>query len=295
MALRTMWSGVLEVNTLFKAHVSICKGSEDYRGKDQLRELCSCCHEPFDRKTVCERGRLRLTEALEKSGEINNTTQAVKGVLGEGDKYVVLTDEALEGIAAAGTSDGMAVAAVVDIDRVPTERNRGLYYLQPDSKVKRSQGEIEVVCAALKRDRTAIITKWAPRGREMLVAIYPKDGALVMNSLMFDSEIRAPDEKCLITTDDISDGEVDVACQVMATLPNEFDFTSATDEAVTVRQQAIEAARKGKPIPTREPVADTEAVPDLMAALRAATKGTPVAKAKKAAAKNGKVPAGAAA
>jgi hypothetical protein len=53
-------------------------------------------------------------------------------------------------------------------------------------------------------------------------------------------------------------------------LPEEFDFAAATDEAVSVRQQAIEAARSGTPIPKRAPTAEAEAEPDMMAALRAA-------------------------
>jgi non-homologous end joining protein Ku len=291
MALKAMWSGVLEINTLFKVHVSICKGSEPYRGKDQLSELCACHHQPFTRQAVCEGGRVRLTEAMEKAGETENATEAVKGVK-DGDKYAVLDDAALEAIAAAGTSDGMAASAVVDLERLPAERNSGLYYLRPDEKVKRSKGAVEVLFAALARQRKAIITKWAPRGREMLVAVYPKDGALVMTSLMFESEIRRPDEKCLIATDGVADPEIDAACQVLAMLPGEFDFTSAEDEAVIARQKAIEAARKGEPIPVREPSTDTEAAPDLMAALQAAMQGAPVIKDTRPTT-NGAVPVGA--
>jgi Ku protein len=295
MALRTMWSGVLEINTLFKLHVSICKGTEEYRGKDALRELCACHHQPFTRQTVCEDGRVRLTDEMRKSGETDNSTEAVKGVLGEDEKYVILDDAALTAIAAAGTSDSLAVASVVELCDIPTERFNGLYYLTPDSKVKRSDDAVRVVVAALERDGKALITKWAPRGREVLVTIYPKDGALVMSAVMYESEVRAPDEKCLIKTAGISEDELEIASQLLAGLPAEYDFTAAEDEAVIARQQAIEAARAGEPIPTKEPSSQPEVVPDLMAALQAATKGTPVAKAKKAAATNGKVPAASAA
>lgn len=281
MALKGMWSGVLEVNSLFKVHVAVCKGSESYRGKDQLTELCGCCHKPFTRTTVCEKGRVRLTEAMTKAGETENATEAVKGVP-DGEKYVVLDDAALEAIAAAGTSDAMAVAAVIDVDDVPDERNSGLYYLRPDDKVKRSKEGVEVLFGALERERKAIVTKWAPRGREMLVAIYAKDGALVMNSIMFESEVRPPDEKCFIGTDSVSDQAIAAAGQVLATLPGEFDFAAAADDAVEVRQQAIDAARQGKPIPVKEPSTGGEAVPDLMAALMEAQKGVPVVKDKRA-------------
>jgi DNA end-binding protein Ku len=292
MALKGMWSGVLEVNTLFKVHVAICKGSEPYRGKDQLTELCECHQQPFERKTVCEGGRVRLTEAMTKAGETENTTEAVKGVA-NGDAYVVLDDNALEAIAAAGTSDGMAAAAVIDVDALPDERNSGLYYIKPDSKVKRSKEGVEALFGALDRGRKAIITKWAPRGREMLVAIYAKDGALVMNSIMFESEVRPPDEKCLIGTEAVSDAAVAAAGQVLATLPGEFDFAGAQDDAVTVRQEAIEAARNGEPIPVKEPSTVGEVAPDLMEALMAATEGVPVVKDKRART-NGAVAVGAA-
>lgn len=218
MALKGMWSGVLVVNTLFKVHVAVCKGSEPYRGKDQLTELCDCCHEPFKRTTVCEKGRTRLTEEMTKAGETENTTEAVKGVK-DGEKYVVLKEAALESIAAAGTSDGMTVAAVIDVNDVPAERTSGLYYLRPDDKVKRSKEGVETLFGALESERRAIIAKWAPRGREMLVAIYAKDGALVMTAVMFDSEVRPPDEKCLIGTDAVPEQAIAAAGQVLATLP----------------------------------------------------------------------------
>jgi non-homologous end joining protein Ku len=291
MALRAMWSGVLELNALFKLHVAICSGSQDYRGKDPLKELCSCHHQPFERKTVCEGGRVRLTEAMQAAGETDNTTDVVKGVAGDGDEYVVLDDDAVAAIAAAGTSDGMNVTAVVPIGDLPRERTSGLYYLKPDPKVKRSKTAVEAVCAALKKDGTAIITKWAPRGREMLVAIYAQGDSLVLSALKYESEVRVPDEAYLIGAAGVEEPEVDATCQLLATLPSEFDFSAAEDDAVTVRQEAIAAARGGEPIPTRKPAADTEAAPDLLAALRAATEGAPAMKDTRS---NGRVPVGAA-
>jgi DNA end-binding protein Ku len=295
MALRSMWSGALRINSLLQAQVAICKGSESYRGKEELKELCACHQKPFTRNTVCEGGRHRLTDEKRKSGETDNTTEAVKGVETDGENYVVLGDDALAAIGDAGTSDTIELAAVVDAADAPLERSTGLYYVRPDKKVKGSAGVLTVFFAALERTGKVAIGRWAPRGREQLVAIYPVSGALALNVLMYESEIREPDDTCLISVDAVSDPEVEVATQLLEGLPGEFDFHSAEDSAVAVRQEAIEAARTGKPIPVREPSAQPEVVPDLMAALQAATKGTPAAKVKKAAAKNGKVPAASAA
>lgn len=279
MALRAMWSGVLEVNTLFNVHVSVCKATEEYRGKDPLRELCSCCHKPFKRQAVCEAGRVRLTEEMKRNGETDNTTEMVRGVEGDDEQYVVLEDPTLKDIAAAGTSEAMPVAAVVPLQNVPTERGCGVFYLRANSKVKKSEKLVEVLCAALERSRQAIITKWAPRGRELLVAVYPKNGALVMQVLMYESEVRAPGEDCVIDSDGIADSETDVAVQVLAALPHEYDFTAAQDSSVAARQAAIDAARNGEPIAKNERAPEqADTGEDLMAALLAATQGTPVVK-----------------
>lgn len=295
MALKAMWSGVLEVNTLFNVHVSVCKATEEYRGRDQLRELCSCCQRPFKRQSVCDAGKVRLTEEMKSNDETENTTEMLKGVPGDGEDYVVLDDAKLDAIAEAGTSDGMAVASVVGLKDVPTERGNGIYYLRPNAKVKKSEKAVEVLYAVLLAEHKALITKWAPRGRELLVAIYPKGGALLMQGLMYDPEVRAPEGKCLIGTEGVSEPEIQMAAQVLAGLPSEFDFVAAEDEAVLARQAAIQAARNDEPIPTRQAVADTESAPDLMAALLAASKGAPVVKDTRAGelAANGAVPVGA--
>jgi DNA end-binding protein Ku len=292
---RSIWSGALRINSLLQAQVSIGKGSEPYRGKEDLKEVCECCQLPFTRKTTCDAGRRRLTDAMRKAKDTDNTTEAVKGVEIDTDKYAVLQPEQLDAIDSAGTSDAIALEAVIDAADAPMERAHGLYYIQPDKKVKGSAAVLAVFFAALERSGKVAIGKWAPRGREHLVAIRPVGGALVLSSLVYESEVRAPDEACLISLDEVADPEVDVAIQLLEGLPGEFDFKSAVDGAVVVRQEAIEAARTGKPIPKREPESQAEVVPHLMAALEAATKGTPAANAKKAAAKNGKVLAGTAA
>ncbi len=296
MALKAMWSGVLEVNTLFDVHVSVCKATEEYRGRGPLRELCSCCQKPFKRQLVCEAGRVRLTEEMRERGEIENTTETVKGVEGDGDDYVVIDGDKLDAIAQAGTSDSMAVEAMIDLGDVARERGDGLYYLRANANVKKSEQAVEVLCAVLAREQQAIITRWAPRGRELLVAIYPKDGALLMQSLMYEPQVRAPQDAYLIGEEGVSEAEIEVATRVLSELPSVFDFAAPRDEAVLARQEAIQAARNDEPIAKRQAVTSTGAAPDLMAALLAATQGSPVVRATRGAgaqaASNGAVPVG---
>jgi len=249
--------------------VSLTKGTEDYRGKEGLTELCACHHKPFERKTVCVEGFTRLTQEMEKAGETDGTTTVVKGVPDGNDGYVVLDDDKLHAIEKAGTSDTITIAAVLDPEQVPLERTSGLYYLSPDKKVKGSKKAVDLLHDALEQAGKIAVAKWAPRGREMLLVIRPVNERLLANVLLFESEVRDSTPYTL-TDRQVAQQEIDLAIQLLGQLPSEFDFQSASDEAVAVRQQAIDAARTGTPIPTQAPAQPTQTEPDLMATLRAA-------------------------
>lgn len=299
MAQNPAWSGALHITALVRGQVSIYKGTEDYKGKEALRELCECHHQPFTRKTVCVKGRRRLTKDMEKAGDIVNTTNMVKGVangVGEDgeEAFKVLPDKALAEIAEAGISDTIAIVAVLNPDEVPLERTSGMYYLGPDKKVKGSDGLVDVVHGALAKSGKVAIAKWAPRGREYLITIRARDEKLVVGLLVYESEMKQPEAHLLLGSSGVSDAEIDLSVKLLEQLPGEFDFAAACDEAVPVRQRAIEAAREGKPVPTREPQAEPEAVPNLMAALQAALDAGPAEQPSGAARKNGKALAGSA-
>lgn len=269
MAPRPTWSGALHLNAFLQAHVSLTKGTEDYRGKEGLTELCACHQEPFVRKTVCVEGFPRLTQEMEKAGETDGTTTVVKGVPNGEDSYVVLDDEKLQAIEKAGTSDTITIAAMLDPEQIPLERTAGLYYLTPDKKVKGSKKAVGLLYDALEQAGKIAVAKWAPRGREMLVVIRPLNEKLITSVLLFESEVR-DSTPYLLADREVAQEEIDLAIQLLGQLPSEFDFQSATDQAVVVRQQAIEAARNGTPIPTSAPSQPAEEEPDLMATLRAA-------------------------
>ncbi len=269
MAPRPTWSGALHLNAFLQAQVSLTKGTESYRGREGLTELCACHHEPFVRKTVCVEGFTRLTQEMEKAGETDGTTTVVKGVPDGEDGYVVLEGDALEAIEEAGASDTIAIEALRDPEEIPVERTSGLFYLSPDKKVKGSRKAVELLYAALQKAGKIAVAKWAPRGREMLVVIRPVNDMLIASVLLYESEIRDTAPYRLVDHE-VADAEIELAIQLLEQLPKEFDFAAATDEAVSVRQQAIEAARNGTPIPKRAPTAEAEAEPDMMAALRAA-------------------------
>ncbi len=271
---RPTWSGVLHVNAFVQAHISLTKGTEDYRGREGLVELCACHHEPFKRTSVCVEGFTRLTEKMEKAGETDGTTPAVKGVPNGEDSWIEIDQDTVEAIEAAGTSDTIVIAALLDPERVPLERTSGMYYVTRNKKVKGSKDAVDLLFEALAITGKVAVAKWGNRGRERLVVIRTVGETLIASVLLFESEVRdsAP---FALTEREVSSEEVEMATQLLERLPSDFDFTVPVDEAVGVRQQAIEAARAGEPLPVKPAPPAADSAPDLMAQLRAALEATP--------------------
>jgi DNA end-binding protein Ku len=275
MAPRPTWSGALQINGPLQAHVSLTKGTESYRGKEALTELCSCHQRPFQRKTVCVEGFTRLTQEMEKAGETDGTTTVVKGVPnGDDGDYTVLSEEQLQAIENAGSCDTITIAAILNPDEIPLERLSGFYYITHNKKVKGSKKPVRLLYEALAKPGKIAVARWAPKGREMLIVIRPLQGRLVASVVLYDSEVRDHTPFQMDPETDVAPEEVDLAIQLLGRLPEEFDFDSVADRAVAVRQQAIEAARAGKPIPTQAPAKPAEEEPELMSVLRAAVEAT---------------------
>lgn len=276
MASRPTWSGALHINALLQAHISLTKGTEDYRGREGLVELCACHQKPFKRSAVCVEGFTRLTQEKEKEGETDGTTAAIKGVPNGEDTWVALDNDTIAAIEAAGTSDTITIAAILTPEQIPLERTSGMYYVTPNKKVKGSSKAVELLYDTLAQSGKMAVAKWAPRGREMLVVIRPneREETLIASVLLFEAEVR-DSVPYKLAGRNVSPEETELASQLLDRLPREFDFRAAADEAVPIRKQAIEAARAGKPVPVAAPTAVAEAEPNLMEALRAALDATP--------------------
>lgn len=280
MAPRPTWSGALQINGPLQAHVSLTKGTESYRGKEGLTELCSCHQKPFTRKTVCVEGFTRLTAEMEKAGETDGTTTMVKGIpTGDDDDpdYTVLSEEQMQAIENAGTSDTITIAAILNPEDIPIERTSGFYFITHNKKVKGSKRTVKLLYEALAKPRKIAVAQWAPKGREMLIVIRPLENRLVASVVLYESEVRDHTPYELDPEIEAAPEEIDLAVQLLERLPSEFDFDSAVDRAVAVRQQAIDAARAGKPIPTQATAKPAEEEPDLMSVLRAAVQSGPAA------------------
>jgi DNA end-binding protein Ku len=270
MTARATWSGTLAINALFQAPVQTTKATDDDYAT-ALKEVCDCCHKPFSKPSVCEAGNRRLTEAMRKSGDIANTTEMLKAVQVGEDDFVVIPEQAFEGINDATKSPTIEPIAVVDKATIPFEALCDVDFLRANAKMPGAVDQLGVIHKALQRDQKVLLGKWAPRNREHIVAIYPAGDVLYMSTVRYKDTLRDPGEAetAHCRSEKVDDATVNLACQLLAALPSSFDHDGQEDRSVVLREAAIKAVLDDQPVVTTAAQKPSAAAPDLLAALEA--------------------------
>ena len=272
--MRSMWSGNLMLSALVAPAVKAAKAEDGYDGDVALHEVCKCHHKPFDRAHRCA-----------ESGTLRTQVGTAKAVESKG-KYVVVDEGTLKAIDQAISSKVLEIEAVVDYGELPLEHVVGSYYLYADPKDAAAAAQLAVITRALADTGKAIVSRWAPRTSERPVAIFPAGETLMMVQLAYSAEIKPVDPDVIAHSQvSVSDREVALATQLLDAFPDECDFATFEDRKVKMKNDAVQAALKGKPIPTQAtPRIAPAAAPDLLASLEAAVAGVGTA-TKKAPAK----------
>ena len=261
--MRSMWSGNLMLSALVAPAVKAAPAGDTYDGDVALHDVCKCHHVPFDRSHRCA-----------TSGTARTQVGGEKAVENKG-KYVVVDPGTLKAIDQAISSKVLEIEAVVDYGELPLEHVVGSYYLYADPKDAAADRQLGVITRALAEAGKAIVSRWAPRTSERPVAIFPVGESLMMVQLAYSQEIRPVDPDVIAHSQaSVSDREVALATQLLDQFPDECDFTAFEDRKVKMKNDAVTAALKGKPIPTQSaPQIAAAAAPDLLASLEAAVAG----------------------
>jgi DNA end-binding protein Ku len=195
--------------------------------------------------------------------EVTND-EIVKGYEFERGRYVALEEEDIAKVRPESTKviNLRQFAAGDAIDPMLLEQP---YYLAPDGRVA---AESFAVMREALRGQAAIGTV-AFHGREHLVAIEPRDAALVMFTLRHENEIRRteaiPDIDAVPTK--VRADEVTLAKKVMGRFESTIDFSQYHDTYEEALRKMIDAKIEGEEIIT-PPEAPQPKVVNLMDALR---------------------------
>jgi DNA end-binding protein Ku len=214
-------------------------------------------------------GRVQYRRFCTVDGEEVPYADIAKGYeLATGD-VVVLTDDDLKELplATAKRIDVLHFTPAGQLD--PILANKA-YYLDPEPAGVRAY---VLFRDALERSGRVAVAKVAIRQREALAALRVRDGVLVLETLLWPDEIRAPDFKFLDEDVDIRTQELKMAASLIDTMTEDFDpslYKDAYREALEALVQAkIEGNDVVRPAGTAIPAGSDGGPADLTETLRA--------------------------
>ena len=216
-------------------------------------------------------GRIRYQRKCEVCGKVV-AYEDIDKAYDDGERTVVLTDEDFKSLPAEFNREIEVLEFVPDDQLDPIRFDRS-YYLEPEAKALKPY---TLLRRALEdSDRTAIV-RFALRQKTRLAALRVRDNILILQTMLWDDEVREADFGILDETVRISAKERDMAAQLVDSLAADFDSSAFTDDYQEQLRTLVEAKlEQGDSLDTDatfgekpEEDGDDAEVVDLMEALR---------------------------
>ena len=211
-------------------------------------------------------GRIRYKRVCQIDGEEVAYGDIAKGYELPSGETVVLTDEDFADLPLT-SSRVVDVLSFVPLEQVDPIYFAKSYYLEPE---KNATKPYVLLRDALQQADSVALVKVAIRTREALATLRVRDGVLVLETMVWPDEVRAPDFGFLDEDVTVRPQELAMAESLIESMTGEFDPDLYHDEYRQALEQVIEAKIEGREV-VEQPVQeeDTGSVVDLMAALRA--------------------------
>lgn len=170
-------------------------------------------------------GRIKYQRRCEECGKVV-PYEDIDRAYEEGGRRVVLSDEDFE-LLPAERDHEIEVVEFVPADQVEILRLDKAYFLEPEDKALKPY---TLLRRALEdTDRTAIV-RFALRRKTRLAALRVRGDVLVLQTMLWDDEVRSPAFEVLGSTPKISQRERDMASQLVESMSDDFDPSAFTDE-----------------------------------------------------------------
>ena len=214
-------------------------------------------------------GRIRYQRKCEVCGEVVAYEDITKAY-DDGENTVVLTAEELASLPAENTKE-IEVVEFVPAKQIDPIRLDKAYYLEPNDQALKPY---TLLRRALEdTDRSAIV-RFALRQKTRLAVLRVRDKTLLLQTMLWDDEIREAEFDVLETVPRISAKERDMASQLVDSLAGNFDPSEFTDDYQEQLRTLVEAKlEEGDTLDTSATFGETQEgeeaeVVDLMEALQ---------------------------
>ena len=181
-------------------------------------------------------GRIRYQRKCEVCGKVVAYEDITKAY-DDGTNTVVLTEDELKSLPAESNHE-IDVVEFVPADQIDPIRLDKAYYLEPDARALKPYTLLRR--ALEETDRSAVV-QFALRQKTRLAVLRVKDKALVLQTMLWDDEVREAAFDVLDEVPRISQKERDMASQLVDSLAGDFDASQFTDEYQEQLRTLVEA------------------------------------------------------
>jgi DNA end-binding protein Ku len=220
--MRSIWKGSLSFG-LVNVPVKLYAATEDH-------------DVPLHQVHDADGGRIRYQRRCEIDGEIVEYEHIAKAYV-DGDETVILTPEDLASLPAERSKD-IDVVEFVPSDQVDPIMFEKSYYLAPDSKSTKAYVLLRETLQAT--DRTAIV-QFALRQKTRLAALRVHEDVLMLQTLLWDDEVREARFPELDEVPTITDAELKMSKQLVESFASDFTPEKFTDDYQAQLRTLVEA------------------------------------------------------
>ena len=274
--MRSIWKGAITFG-LVNVPVKVYAATEDHDVP---------LHQVHDK----DGGRIKYQRRCEVCGRIVDYDHIDKA-FDDGDRTVILTEKDLSTLPEERSREIEVVEFVPSDQLDPIMFDRS-YFLEPDSKSPKAYALLRKTLT--QTDRTAIV-HFALRQKTRLGALRVRGDVLMLQSLLWDDEVREADFPSLTGRISVSAAELKMSEQLVESYSTDFSPEKFSDDYQEELRQLIEAKlKKGDDVSSAETFGEPESedgggeVLDLMDALRRSVDASRAKKPRGSAAKQGK-------
>jgi DNA end-binding protein Ku len=209
--MRAVWKGAVTFG-LVNVPVKLYSATEDHDVS---------LHQVHDK----DGGRIRYQRVCEIDGEVV-PYQHIDKAYDDGERTVIITDQDLKALPAERSRE-IEVVEFVPTDQVDPIRFDKSYYLEPDSA---SNKAYVLLREALESTERTAIVRMALRQKTRLAALRVFGDVLMVQTLLWNDEVREAKFPSLDEKARISDKELELSKQLIESLSSDFDPEQFVDE-----------------------------------------------------------------
>ena len=190
-------------------------------------------------------------------------SELVKGYEAEKDRYVVVNDEEIKGVAPA-SSDNMEILEFVRAQTIDPIYFDASYFMVPEDAGKKAY---HLLLETMQKSGFSAIAKITMHQREYTVVVRPQKDGLLLHTMFYPEEVREVPEFRRDESVTVKPQEIALAEKLVEGLAADFEPSKYHDEYQGKLMQMIEAKKEGQAVPSEAPKKRAQVI-DLMQALQ---------------------------